>query len=51
MYFSMKFNLNLRWIDDRLKYRNLKDHHFKNVVDHEVREVAGLSSILRFRVF
>ena len=40
MYFSMKFNLNLKWIDDRIKYRNLKDPHFKNLVAHEVREVA-----------
>ena len=47
MYFSMKFNLNLKWIDDRIKYRNLKEPHFKNLVAHEVREVAtvGISEI------
>ena len=32
MHYKMKFDLKLRWIDDRLDYLNLNDDPFKNVV-------------------
>ena len=32
MHYKLKFDLKLRWIDNRLDYRNLNEDPFKNVV-------------------
>ena len=35
MYFSLRFVVWLKWIDSRLKYQNLHEDHYKNVVSEE----------------
>ena len=32
MYFSMKFNVWLQWMDDRLAYQNLKKEYYQNTI-------------------
>lgn len=36
MYFLLKFSIWLKWSDNRLKYQNLNEDHFQNIVSKEV---------------
>ena len=36
MYFSMKFNVWLEWMDSRLQYQNLKSNTYLNIVPSEL---------------
>ena len=36
MYFSLRFKLWLRWIDDRLGYQNLYQHRYQNKIPDEL---------------
>ena len=36
MYFSMKFNVWLEWMDNRLQYQNLKSNTYMNIVPSEL---------------